>query len=133
MELANYHVLDTFSLAEKVTLGDELICRHVASMEAMFTPAAIVLDYKLLISLKGLTLSMASHKLESLDLFNVALRTSLKCYFCPYLEQTLIELGKIKPLRENLLIHVLNFIICHILISHVPKSEIVFGLLWFCF
>lgn len=50
--------------------------------------------YELVIPLKGLTLSMVSPKLESSDLFNIALRTSLKCYFCPYLEQTLIELGK---------------------------------------
>lgn len=57
-------------------------------------PLLLFWNYELLISLKELTLSIASHKLESLDLFNIALRTSLKCYFCPYLEQTLIELGK---------------------------------------
>lgn len=65
LELANYHVLDTSSLAERVTLGYQLICGHVVSKEAAFTSPPIVLDYKLLISLKGLTLSMTSHKLES--------------------------------------------------------------------
>lgn len=54
--------------------------------------------YQLLTSLKEmssveLTLSVVSLMLKFLDLFNVALRTSLKC-FCPYLEQRLIEFGK---------------------------------------